>query len=53
MKSFCTLEELCKHYPNQIKLDIPETLICSYDSTVTFIRTNKNGYLETSIISNE
>ena len=47
LKTYQYLQRLIqKSPPNSIKLDIPETIFCSFDKTVIYIYTNHLGYLE-------
>lgn len=47
LKTYQYLHRLVKMSPpNSIKLNIPETIFCSFDKTVIYIFTNSKGFLE-------
>ena len=54
LKSYSFLEQLVRKSPkNSIKMDIPETLIMSYEAQIHYVFTNSSGYLETKSINAE
>jgi hypothetical protein len=53
MKTFMTLDEAAKQHSGQIRLAIPETIVCTYDSVINFLYTDQSGILRTRIIKPE
>lgn len=50
MRTFMALDELAKQYPGQIKLLIPETIVCSYDPAINLLYTDDQGILRSRLI---
>lgn len=44
-----TIDEICKQSSenNEIKLQIPETIICTYDSVITYMWSDELGIIRT------
>eukprot|EP00347_Sterkiella_histriomuscorum_P014261 403361557 len=54
MRSFMSLEEIVRCYQSsQIKLNIPETIICTYDSVISYMYTDSKGFLQIKNIKPE
>jgi hypothetical protein len=46
MKTFLNFDEILKDKKAQLNIQIPETLICSYDQSIIFLRNNEKGLME-------
>ncbi|CDW90678.1 UNKNOWN [Stylonychia lemnae] len=53
MKTFMALEDLTRQFGCNIKLDIPETIICTYDSSISYLYTDESGFVRSRTVKPE
>ena len=53
MRSLVTLDELTRTNPDSLRLVIPDTIICTYEQSITYLYTNERGFIQSTQIRAE